>query len=152
MRPQPGIICMHRVLKQTRWNIDALNAQNASNGLKASAMGSEKIWMEAGVLSGTVWPDSLSRSVWPVRVGGRCFAIRLTKHRLLSRSVWPDVPSRSVWPDASSHTSGRTKFVICNDFDRWHCSLVDHYNTNNNGFKFRFGVERRHWGPLSPWN
>ena len=28
----------------------------------------------------------------------------------------------------------------------------DHYNTNNNGFKVRFGVERCHRGPLSPWN
>ena len=25
-------------------------------------------------------------------------------------------------------------------------------NNNDNGFKFRFGVERRHRGPLSPWN
>ena len=26
--------------------------------------------------------------------------------------------------DVFLHTSGHTKFVICNDFDRWHCSLV----------------------------
>ena len=26
--------------------------------------------------------------------------------------------------DVFLHTSGHTKFAICNDFDRWHCSLV----------------------------
>ena len=29
-----------------------------------------------------------------------------------------------MWPDVLSHASGNAKFVICNDFDRWHCSLV----------------------------
>ena len=42
------------------------------------------------------------------------------------------------------HTSGRTKFVICNDFDRWHCSLVL-YQFGQNLAKIGWLVDRMTW-------
>ena len=55
------------------------------------------------------------------------------------------------WYNSGSTVVQQSTAVV----QQWYNSgstVVQHNNNNSNGFKVRFGVERRHRGPLSPWN